>query len=268
MFRQLSHSACFFFFSCSFIFSATIVDFDDLSLAENTHDAGDPSSSPFSSRGVSFGRTWNPQCNNGCPTGWAFSNEIDMSTAGFTNPYSAFARPNGGGYDGSLNFAVANNLQRGEAIVSFPGPATINGMYITNTTYAYLSVADGNDGAGFVKGPFGPGDWFQLTVFGLDALGQETGSVEFLLADFIESNTGVVDEWTWVDLNGLGSNVSSLEFEMSSTDTGQFGMNTPAYFAIDNLTFQLVPEPTRTTLLSLFVLFSLLRFRQKHIILP
>jgi hypothetical protein len=31
---------------------------------------------------------------------------------------------------------------------------------------------------------------------------------------------------------------------MESTDMGQFGMNTPAFFAIDNLTYQIVPEPT------------------------
>ena len=173
MFRRFLHAICVFCFACPFLFSATIIDFDDLPLSENSVSAGAPDNAPFAIQGVSFNRTWNSFCNNGCPTGWAYSNQVDISTAGFGNPYSAFVRPNGGGFEGSRNFAVANNLQRGEAVVSLPRPAKIEGMYVTNTTYTYLSVADGNDGAGFVKGPFGPGDWFKLTVFGMDAGGHE-----------------------------------------------------------------------------------------------
>lgn len=259
MFRKLSRAACALFLICTPLFSASIIDFDNLPLAENSHDAGDAASLPFSVQGVSFNRIWNSFCDNGCPNGWAYSNETDLTTAGFSNPYTAFARPNGGGFDGSANFAVANNLVRGEAIIRFPAPASVQGMYVTNTTYTYLSVAQGNDGAGFVKGPFGPGDWLKLTVYGIDASGQETGNVDFLLADFIDQNTGVVDNWTWLDLNELGNNVSSLEFEMASTDSGQFGMNTPAYFAIDNLTLEFVPEPSSQTFLALVVLSLCIR---------
>jgi hypothetical protein len=41
--------------------------------------------------------------------------------------------------------------------------------------------------------------------------------------------------------------VKSLEFGLSSSDSGQYGMNTPAYFAMDHLT--LVPEPASLVLL-------------------
>ena len=48
----------------------------------------------------------------------------------------------------------------------------------------------------------------------------------------------IVDEWTPVVLTSLG-NVKSLEFQMSSSDNDPiFGMNTPAYFAIDNINEQ------------------------------
>ena len=34
-----------------------------------------------------------------------------------------------------------------------------------------------------------------------------------------------------------------LTFTLESSDNGPFGMNTPAYFALDNLTVVPVPEP-------------------------
>jgi hypothetical protein len=43
--------------------------------------------------------------------------------------------------------------------------------------------------------------------------------------------------------------VKSLEFSLNSSDAGVFGMNTPAYFALDDL--NCVPEPATMILLAL-----------------
>ena len=120
-------------------------------------------------------------------------------------------------------------------------------MYVTNTTFAYLAVAEGNDGQEpgqpplFVKGPFTDDDWFKLEIVGQDSTGTETGRVDFYLADFRNGASTIIDDWTWINLQGLGDGVKSLAFELSSTDEGMFGMNTPAYFAMDNLTI-VIPE--------------------------
>jgi len=78
------------------------------------------------------------------------------------------------------------------------------------------------------------------------ALGVLTGSEDFYLADYrVPSSVAqpyVISQWTTVDLTPLG-NATSLEFALTSSDVGQFGMNTPAYFAMDNLTLVPVPEP-------------------------
>jgi hypothetical protein len=61
--------------------------------------------------------------------------------------------------------------------------------------------------------------------------------VDFYLADYRftdNSEDYIVDEWTWVDLSSLGA-VDSLSFTLTSSDVGQFGMNTPAYFCMDNV---------------------------------
>ena len=81
---------------------------------------------------------------------------------------------------------------------------------------------------------FGKGDWFLLTITGYDANDEVTGTKEFYLADLRDAKTAyIINDWRYVDLSGLGK-VSKLGFELSSTDNGEWGMNTPAYFCFDN----------------------------------
>ena len=43
-----------------------------------------------------------------------------------------------------------------------------------------------------------------------------------------------MDQWTRVDLSSLVG-ARKLQFELESSDVGEFGMNTPAYFALDQV---------------------------------
>ena len=108
------------------------------------------------------------------------------------------------------------------------------------------------DGDSFAKkfgGPTGNDpDYFRLTILGRDAANNSTGSVEFYLADYRFANNSldyIVSQWTTVDLSSLGATTTSLQFALDSTDNDPvFGMNTPAYFAIDDVAFtSVVPEP-------------------------
>ena len=140
----------------------------------------------------------------------------------------------GGGYDNSVNYGVAY-------AAAFNGPCNITvlnhedgivvpGFYITNSSYAYNSM---NGGDSFAK-KFGKGDWFKLTVTGYDAAGEVTGTKDFYLADLRDpSKAYIINDWRYVDLSGLGK-VKKLGFELTSSDNGDYGMNTPAYFCFDN----------------------------------
>jgi hypothetical protein len=55
--------------------------------------------------------------------------------------------------------------------------------------------------------------------------------------------------WEWFDLSGLGA-VDAIRFDFSGSDVSQWGLNTPSYFAMDNLTFAPVPEPGTWALLA------------------
>ncbi|MBD5231366.1 MAG: DUF4465 domain-containing protein [Bacteroidales bacterium] len=77
------------------------------------------------------------------------------------------------------------------------------------------------------------GDWLKLTAHGVKADGSETAT-DFYLADYRGEKPEVTFSWTPFDLSGLGE-INELYFTMSSSDSGQWGMNTPSFFAIDRL---------------------------------
>jgi hypothetical protein len=80
-------------------------------------------------------------------------------------------------------------------------------------------------------------DWFRLTISGWYQGAVVANSVDVYLADFRSADTAqhyILRNWQFINLLPLG-NVDSLFFTLNSSDTGAFGMNTPAMFALDNL---------------------------------
>ncbi len=208
---------------------AAVVGFDDLALAPESY-FNPVGATTFTSGNAELTYNWNDTYNC-CWSGFSYSNTTDTTTAGYTNQFSAIT---GGGVNGSANYGISNP---GSSVsrVDFGGATIVEGAYFTNTTYAYLSMQDGD---AFAK-QFGLGDFFTLTVTGLDAFDSITNSVNISLA----RDANLVDAWIWNDLMPLGE-VYALEFSLSSSDNSTWGMNTPAYFAMDNLTaVSAVPVP-------------------------
>jgi hypothetical protein len=110
--------------------------------------------------------------------------------------------------------------------ITFSKEQEVTGAYFTNNNYAYYSMLYGDSWAK----KFEEGDWFKLTITGKDLDGNVTGSVDVFLAE----DTDIVNNWIWSDLSILGK-VKHLEFTLTSTDSSEWGMNTPAYFCMDNL---------------------------------
>jgi len=169
-------------------------------------------------------------------TGWSVSSSTDVTTEGFTNQYSSIS---GGGFDGSLTFGVGtafgsvelelNDLAKGNPV---------QGIYINNGTYAYLSMLNGDSFAKRFGGEDGSDpDFFLLTISAyVDGMITDD-KVEFYLADYRFENSMedyIVNEWTFVDLSTLGD-VDGLSFSLSSSDNNANGMLTPAYFLVDNI---------------------------------
>lgn len=217
----------------------TVVDFEDLTPpGSDTAWLGSDLAGGFTSRGVFFENTYNTQYNFW--NGFVYSNSTNVTNGTHTNDYSAYT---GNGANGSANYAVFNN-----GSIDFGSEKVLSSIKITNTTYAGLSMLNGdlygkqfgspNSAQGTPDGTNGA-DWFRLYIIGKDAQSNTTDTVTFYLADFRFANNTqdyIVKTWETVDLTPLGE-VQFLEFELASSDVGQFGMNTPAYFAFDNLTY-------------------------------
>ena len=183
--------------------------------------------------------------SDGYWSGFAYSNMTDTETPGYENQYSAIP---GKGVHGSSNYAIAYIPSDWGSGTYDPIPKAItfdtddgiilSGMYVTNTTYAYLAMKNGGGVSSIFGGASGDApDFFKLIITGYDINNNETGVIEFYLADFrFEDNSEdyIVDTWEWVDLSSLGA-VKMLKCSVDSSDKGDYGINTPMYFAIDNI---------------------------------
>jgi Domain of unknown function (DUF4465)/Secretion system C-terminal sorting domain len=214
----------------------TISDFENLTLSKSDtfwNGASHPGTNTFTSGNAIF---LNSYSSFGYwESGWAYSNKLDSTTSGYTNEYATKALK---GYNGSLKYAVAQQGAKVKLTGNGAGKV-VSGFYVSNGTYAYNSMKSGDMFAKKFGGVSGNDpDWFLLTIKKYNAGVLATDSVNFYLADYRFSNNAqdyIVKNWAWVDLTTLG-NVDSLYFNLRSSDVGAFGMNTPAFFCMDNFT--------------------------------
>lgn len=211
-----------------------LATFDDVELSPDSFYNGSDDSGGFASGGLWFPNDYDSDW--GSWSGFTVSNMKDTVTAGYENQYSAIT---GSGSALSENYAVV--YWPGNLKMEFDSAVEVTGFEVTNSTLTYLMMRDG-DSNGFSR-KFGgidgsDPDFLKLLVWGIDSLGSVTDTTEFYLADYTSDNSGedyLVNTWEWMDLTGLGI-VKELHFGMESSDVGDWGMNTPAYFCMDNFT--------------------------------
>lgn len=213
------------------------VSFEYLNLPIDTFVNNSPDG--FSEGIVTLPNNFNANYNSF--NGFALSTMTDTTTPGFLNQYSAIS---GTGSNGTNTYAIgflsANNS------MFLNEPTTIKSLDINNTTYAALSMEQGDAFSKKFGGDTGDDpDYFLLTIhfFNNDVATED--SIEFYLADYrFEDNTMdyIVNEWTTIDLSEIENLYDEIRFTLTSTDNGAFGMNTPNYIALDNV----VTSPVNT----------------------
>lgn len=128
--------------------------------------------------------------------------------------------------NGSKNFCVVYC----DAAMNFADKSEhkIASMQVAPTTWL-LSVAKFGDKT--AKALTGKDDYAKVIMTGLSAAADTTGVVEF----FLVKNGKPVEGWSTVNMESLGA-VNSVSFQMDSSDKSSWGgINTPAYFAFDNV---------------------------------
>ncbi len=219
-----------------------VADFESFTLTTNSF-YKDTNSVPFQTSNAIFPYEWTKGQYPYWSGGTAYTNVADSVTGDFTNLYGVKALK---GFFNSNNYAVMQD----RAAIRVKSPHTIvEGFYFTNTTYAFTSMKEGDlfarkfgdttgtgSGATIAQGAYP--DFFKVTVKGYKNGAQKTDTIQFMLADFTFTNSVqdyIVKDWRWMNVSKIGE-VDSLKFIMYSSDVGNFGINTPLYFAIDNFT--------------------------------
>ncbi|MGM9707925.1 MAG: DUF4465 domain-containing protein [Prevotella sp.] len=164
-------------------------------------------------------------------SGYAISNRTETTFENMTpDQYNSAAGKAHSGNNYAIVFSYGQKMD-----VTAESGSVISGLYFTNAAYALNSVLNGDPYSGDA---FTTGDWFKMTVTGYGSNGEKTGDVETYLADYRSENAAdhyYVKDWQWLDLSSLGT-VKSISFTLSSSRTGDYGMNTPNYVCIDDVT--------------------------------
>src|SRR5437868_5381407 len=105
----------------------------------------------FTENNVHFPYYWDNSFGGFFSSGFLYSNMQDSVTSGYMNQYAAKTN---GGYNGSANYLVSyQNMGIPNTVYLdySSGIFALSGFYITNSTYAYNSMRDGD----FVAKKFG-----------------------------------------------------------------------------------------------------------------
>jgi len=237
------------------------VDFEDVgaSLASDSAYVGADLAGGFSSGPVDFINRYNPTFNSW--NGAAYSNRTSWTLGGasgfeefqFGNDTVVASETGSGvGADGSDTWGVLFGFSPNEARFEIDNGFRLSSLQINNTRTTAEILENGNAFAT----AFGPNDRFEviLNSIRIDIVDGEEQIIVLGSSEPIPLaiGTSIVRDWTTIDIEGTAiENATTIGLEFRSTDVGGFGINTPTYLAIDNLTLVAVPEPSACLLVLL-----------------
>lgn len=152
--------------------------------------------------------------------GFAYSNQNDMTTSGYSNQGSVYATMT---EEYGSNFALAYSAE--PIVLTFSEPEIIRELSLANSAYAALSMKNGDD----FSNPFSEGDYFKVVMKLIDIDNQVTEHI-VELALFEGSMQLIQDEWHKVEFANNTKAIKSIEFSVDCSNP-----MTPTYFCIDNI---------------------------------
>ncbi len=208
------------------------ISFEEIALNENGYYNGSDGSGGFTSGNAKFITNFNTEWNSW--SGFAVTNHTDTITPDYGNQYSSIV---GSGAGASQKYAVLYSFTADT--IEFVIPAKITNIAITNSTYAYYTLKNGNAIAKKFGGETGNDpDYFHLYISVVDDKGTELAFEDPIpLADYTYSDNTqdyIVKEWIYYNLSAAGT-IKYLIFRFDSSDKSAWGINTPTYVCIDNL---------------------------------
>ncbi len=244
------------------------VDFENLTLAADTFWNGVDRSGEFTDGSyITFYNDYDTLYD--AWNGFAYTNMTDTITNDYSNQYSSWS---GNGSNNSANYAVVYDFGLNRMI--FAAPYVLKEFYFNNTTLTARNMRDGDPN--FFAKKFGGATGDDPDYYKVIATGYANGSIiateEIYLADYRFANNTqdyIIKDWTKFDAALTSFDnvaIDSIDLVVASSDTSSFGgttyINTPTYFAIDNIkldittgtknntvsNYQLYPNPAKNVL--------------------
>lgn len=217
--------------------TADTVGFETFSIPADSFDNGKYNSSgEFKSGPVIFTTSYDTSFGGFWSGGFALTTRRDSITPDYKNLYSSISAGGNNSYAYAAAQTGATIKTQKTGIPDAYGYAYPKFVYVNNNTYVYRTIQNGY----FNARKFRTGDYFLLTIKARMSGKPNHDSVSFYLADYRDSDTTkhyIINKWIRVDLSALDS-CEEITFELRSTDTGSFGMNTPAFFCIDDFAYE------------------------------
>ena len=225
--------------TCFSAYNQHVVDFEELTLSPESYWNGSDLSGSFTSKFLKFYNNFDADYFSW--QGWAYSNTTDATTYNYTNQYSSAT---GRGAENSNNYAVCyvgadwmTDFSQIPSIIEIDYPQDFPnnfGMYVSLSTYTNLYMED--EFTSYESN----NHWLKLHINGFNINTDTMLSQEFYLADYRVGNENFkMVDWTYIDMS-WARGCDRLEFTFSSSDSGEYGINTPTYFCMDNFG---APEP-------------------------
>lgn len=172
---------------------------------------------------------------------YSFSNQCSVY-----NTLSTDGANKGAGADRSNSFLVINGYKAFDscAELTFSGrnEFEVSNILFCPTSYLYGSITNPNPfGSTPDKSLVDAGGWFKMLAYGFDANDAPTNGgkpVEIYICDYrpdTYNKVAIPTTWTNWNISALGR-VNKIRFDFEGSDSGAYGLNTPAYMALDNLT--------------------------------
>lgn len=205
-------------------------------------------STVFSNGGIAPSQ-WNIMSSPQGKTGdWWYSY---LNQCSVYNSESTDGTNKGAGAAKSNTFAVVygyqdsyNSQWMDKPYFKFDTPRNITSLYTCNTSYTYGVIVNGNkwynpDGtlSGEAKSLVEQKGWFKVTATGYGIDGKVVKTAEKYICDYRDStNPKIPISTKWEEWYLGFNNVVKVEFNFEGSDVGEYGLNTPAYICIDNIT--------------------------------
>lgn len=210
----------------------------------------------FSCGGIALSK-WNYRSNPATPTGitvpadtvpfdwwYSYNNQMSVYNINSTDGVNVNAGHSGNNFAVVYGYSDAHNtewMKKPEFYLT--GLFTLKGLWFCNSSYTYGVIMNGNTfGASGVATPLSKQldsngkhiGYFQVELECYDFEGNLLATYTKVLADYRdEKNQNPVTAWTYWPINQAG--VGIVKFNFTGSDTGAYGLNTPAYICIDDI---------------------------------